>query len=255
MFRLLRITILLVLLIMVAGSTWLTRARSTDWQEPLWVYVYPQAADASSRTRAYVDTVRDRDFAAVERFMQREVSRYGHALKQPVKISVVTPPDDLPPRLPTGRNVLKVAWWSLRMRAWSWWVEKGQPRPRPDIQIFVQYFNPEGKDMLEASVGMQKGQVGIVNAYAGRRMAARNRLVLTHELLHTLGATDKYLAGVGRPVAPEGLADSNRVPRYPQVQAEIMAMAVALSENRHRAATSLREATIGEFTASEIGLR
>ena len=47
MFKVIRISILLVILIVVSLSTWLTQARSTDWNNSLWVKVYPINADGS----------------------------------------------------------------------------------------------------------------------------------------------------------------------------------------------------------------
>ena len=41
MFKAVRISILLFVLFFVSVSTWLTQARSTDWNNSLWVKVYP----------------------------------------------------------------------------------------------------------------------------------------------------------------------------------------------------------------------
>ena len=46
--------------------------------------------------------------------------------------------------------------------------------------------------------------------------------VISHELFHTLGASDKYDAA-GHIMVPEGLAEPARNPVYPQRFAEIMA--------------------------------
>ena len=62
----------------------------------------------------------------------------------------------------------------------------------PDVRIFVRYHRPDFAVTLENSIGLQKGMVGIVNAYVSRRRAGANNVIIAHELLHTLGATDKY---------------------------------------------------------------
>ncbi len=49
-FRLLRITILLAILVIVAGGQWLTWARATDWEDPLWITVYPIVVDENPST-------------------------------------------------------------------------------------------------------------------------------------------------------------------------------------------------------------
>ena len=48
MFKTVRISILLFVLFFVAVSTWLTQARSTDWNNSLWVKVYPINGDNSA---------------------------------------------------------------------------------------------------------------------------------------------------------------------------------------------------------------
>ena len=81
---------------------------------------------------------------------------------------------------------------------------------------------------------MQKGLIGVVHAFAQRQMAGTNNIVITHELLHTLGATDKYEPGSGAPLFPIGFADPSQKPLYPQEAAEIMAGRRALSPRRLR---------------------
>lgn len=108
--------------------------------------------------------------------------------------------------------------------------------------------------MLENSVGLQKGMIGIVNAYASRRQRGFNNVIIAHEFLHTLGATDKYDGLNGQPVFPDGIADPDRKPLYPQKIAEIMGGRIALSEFDAVIPSSLKYTTIGPLTASEINL-
>ena len=76
--------------------------------------------------------------------------------------------------------------------------------------------------------------------------------VATHELFHTLGATDKYDAA-GQPLFPEGYADPYLEPRLPQYKAEIMAGRVPLTDGRAEIPMSLADTVIGYQTAAEIG--
>ena len=55
MFRRFRIVVLLYILILVGGGAWLTRTDSTDWQEPLWVLVYPINTDHSNAADTYIE--------------------------------------------------------------------------------------------------------------------------------------------------------------------------------------------------------
>ena len=47
-------------------------------------------------------------------------------------------------------------------------------------------------------------------------MTGRNSIVITHELLHTVGASDKYDLRTGSPLFPSGYGDRDQDPLYPQ---------------------------------------
>jgi len=108
--------------------------------------------------------------------------------------------------------------------------------------------------LLEDSVGLQKGMIGIVNAYAGRREAGFNNVIIAHEFLHTLGATDKYDPANGLPSFPLGFAEPDRIPRYPQRFAEIMGGRIPVSTTDAMIPNSLKHVVIGSLTAREIRL-
>ena len=72
MFKVVRISILLFVLFFVAVSTWLTQARSTDWNNSLWVKVYPINGDGSDKAAKYIETLGVRDFEGIEKFLERE---------------------------------------------------------------------------------------------------------------------------------------------------------------------------------------
>jgi hypothetical protein len=102
------------------------------------------------------------------------------------------------------------------------------------------------------SSGLEKGLVGVVYAYAARAAAGPNSVVIAHEILHTLGATDKYDPVTLQPFYPQGYAEPERNPRFPQSRAEIMAGRRALSEREAEMPDSLDETRVGAQTASEI---
>jgi hypothetical protein len=144
--------------------------------------------------------------------------------------------------------------WSLKMRWWADSVTESQDNIEPDVRIFVRYHRPDLAVMLENSVGLQKGMVGIVNGYASRRHRGSNNVIIAHEFLHTLGATDKYSPVDGHPIGPDGIAEPDREPLYPQRYAEIMGGRIALAEDDSEIPSSLKYAVIGPLTASEINL-
>ena len=254
MFKAVRISILLFVLFFVAVSTWLTQARSTDWNNSLWVKVYPINADASADAAKYIDRLKVGDFAGIESFLERETGKYENSVARPVRIELGQRITTQPPDLGDNPNALSVMLWSLKMRWWASRVTDDQDRIDPDVRIFVRYHKPRATVMLENSVGLQKGMVGIVNGFASRQYRGANNVIIAHEFLHTLGATDKYRPADGQPNVPDGLAEPDREPLYPQRYAEIMGGRVALAENDAVIPKSLKYAVIGPLTAREINL-
>ena len=253
MIRYIRIAILLTILVIVAGSQFLTGSRFSSWEKPLWITIYPVLLDADPGVRRYAEGLKIDSFRDIGNFMQRQALRHGRQLESPVVIQVARPITDAPPVLPVEDSGLKVAWWSLKMRWWSW-RQSGQDGLAPaDIRMFILYQKGSPGELLERSVGIKNGSYGLVNAVASRNKAARNRIVITHELLHIRGATDKYDLSTGQPIAPAGLAYPEKQPLYPQNKAEIMGGRIAVSTTQWRHPASLSSCVIGAVTAAEIG--
>lgn len=254
MFKAIRVTILLGILVIVAATTWLTQARSTDWNNSLWVTLYPLNADGSDAAARHIERLSVEHFEDIEAFLQREVTRYGRDLRRPLRLELGEPIHEQPPALPPSPGRLQIMAWSLRMRWWAHRVASPQDDPAPDVRIFVRYHDPAQHVVLENSVGLQKGMVGIVNAYASPRYRGSNSVVIAHEFLHTLGATDKYEPGSGLPLFPQGYAEPEREPRFPQRFAEIMGGRIAVAADEAVVPRSLEQVIIGRETAAEIGL-
>jgi len=254
MFKAVRISILLFILFFVVVSQLLTQARSTDWNNSLWIKIYPINADGSAEATKYIDRLDVQTFEGIEQFLARETERYSRSLKRPVRIELGEPVLEQPPELRADPNVLSVMAWSLKMRWWADSATDAQDRIEPDVRIFVRYHRPDLAVTLENSVGLQKGMVGIVNGYASRRHRGTNNVIIAHEFLHTLGATDKYSPVDGHPIGPNGIAEPTRSPLYPQRFAEIMGGRIALARDDSVIPKSLKFALIGPLTASEINL-
>ena len=254
MFKAIRITVLLLILFFVVVSTWLTQARSTDWNNSLWVKIYPINGDGSEVSGHYIDSLTTENFEAVEEFIARETGRFGHTIRRPVRMELGEEIREQPPTFGEAPNVLDIMMWSLKMRWWAGSVAGPQDNPDPDVRIFVRYHAPADHFVLENSVGMQKGMVGIVNAYAGRRQAGTNNVIIAHEFLHTLGATDKYDLAYGLPLYPDGYAEPEKEPRHPQRLAEIMGGRIPETDFDAMVPKNLKFVTIGALTAEEIRL-
>lgn len=250
--RLVRISALLVVLVFVAGVRLQDAYESTSWKTPLRVTVYPISADGAEATRAFVASMDDGHYEAVEQFFAREAARYGLDQREPVHIRVGEPVADLPPAPPASGSGLAVAAWSLRLRAWAWWTLRGQPGPRPQVRLFALFHDPARARAVPDSLGLRKGLIGIAHGFGDARLAGPNGMVLAHELLHTLGATDKYDPSTNRPDWPDGYADPDRQPLHPQQRAEIMAGRVPLSSGEAALPDGLAEIVVGPLTAREI---
>lgn len=250
--KLLRITTLAVVLVFVAGVALQDAYRSTAWESPLRVGVYPVAADASPATRAFVERLAPDHYSEVESFFAREGRRHGLPLADPVDIRVGVPVDGVPPPPPENGGALAVAAWSLRLRAWAWWTLRDQPGPRPQVRLFALFHDPALSRAVPDSLGLRKGLIGVAHGFADERLAGTNGVVLAHELLHTLGATDKYDPATGLPAWPDGYAEPDRAPRYPQSRAELMAGRLPLGPGEAALPESLGEVRVGPLTAREI---
>jgi len=252
MFRFIRIAVLLTILLVVAGNQFLTGSRFSSWEKPLWITIYPVLADPGADIRRYAESLEPDSFREIGVFIQQQAARHGRQLENPVVIQVARPLTSLPPELPAENSGLSVALWSLKMRWWSF-RNGGQDGLAPDdIRMFVLFQKRKSNGPLERSVGIQNGSYGVVNAVASRQMTARNRIVITHELLHILGASDKYDLYTGQPIAPDGLANPGQSPLYPQNRAEIMGGRIATSATRWRRPATLKSCVIGAKTAAEI---
>ncbi len=251
MFRVLRIVVLLVILANVAIGAWLARARSTAWDHPLRVVVFPINADGSEATARYIRNLRPETFRAIEAFLDAEAQRYGVPQRDVIDIAVAPELHAVPPPPPQGRNPLRVALWSLQLRFWAW-MRAPYAGPTPEVRMFVLYHDPAQSLSVPHSVGLQKGLIGVVHAFAAPEQTAQNNVVAAHELLHTLGATDKYDLATNQPLHPSGYADPYRDPLLPQDYAELMAGRIPIRPNEAVMPPSLAEVVIGPETAREI---
>ena len=252
MWRAVRITILLLVLAFVTTGAYLSRLRTTDWDKPLWVAIHPISADGSEATRRYIDSLNEDTFAPIGSFLSSQARRYGLSLAEPARVRLYGEIHDLPPQLDRSSNVLVRALWSLRLRYWAWRATSSETQAPPDIEMFVLYHDPKLSESVPHSLGMQKGLLGVVYAFADTSMTAANNMVIAHEFLHTVGATDKYHPATDQPRFPDGYGEPLRLPLYPQERAEIMAGRRALSPTESEMPESLRDVVVGPRTAQEI---
>jgi len=252
MWKNIRIALLLFVLLGVAVHSWLDRIATQGWKETLWVGIFPLNGDGTPMAQRYVEGLTAQDFSGIEEFFAREAHRYGVAIEQPVHAELYPQGSELPPALEPGAGPLGIAWWSLKLRWFAAHATEVPGRASPRIRIFVLYHDPATLDRVPDSHGLQKGLMGVVHAFAQPAMAGSNNIVIAHELMHTLGASDKYELGSGAPLYPSGFAEPDREPLYPQGRAEIMAGRRALSTQDFEMPQGLRDVVVGPATALEI---
>lgn len=252
MWRKIRIGVLLLILAIASWSTWYDRLSTTDWDETLTVGVYPIDEPDDQAIHDYVAPLGDPEIADVESFLNEEAAEYGIAIDRPVSVRMYRPVTEKPPERDADSGFFGNLWWSLKMRMYAGRAARSTGQDLPQIRIFVRYHDPEVTRELPHSMGLQKGLVGVVHAFADRTMRGSNSVVIAHEILHTLGATDKYDPATLAPLYPIGYAEPDKVPRLPQEFAEIMAGRIPLGRAEFEMPRSLDEVLVGEATALEI---
>lgn len=248
MHRNLRILILLLALLLLAGTTFLERLWVRSWTRPLAVAIYPVAVDPAAAN--YVERLTGKDFDEIGAFIADEARRTQKRPHPAPRIELKAPLRALPPA-PQGRSALETIQFTLRLRWYAFrhtpfWASLGR------VRLFVLYHELRFNEALPHSLGLQKGLVGVVHVFASDEQRGQNNVVIAHELLHTLGATDKYAAD-GQPLFPVGYADPYAQPPLPQRKAEIMAGRIPVSEGRAEIPAGLADTVIGYGTAAEIG--
>jgi len=251
-FKIIRVTILLLVLGYVGLDSLLTNTRTNSWENSIRVVIYPINADGSTKTKQYIDQIEVSQFEGIAALIKKEAERYGVNLLKPMMINLAKPIDTLPPAIPEGKNILSVAWWSLQLRYWSW-KEDHYEGTRPHIRAYALYFDPQTHFQLAHSTGLEKGKIAVIQLFADRRHTLQNNVIVLHELLHTIGATDKYDPQTNLPVYPDGYAHPDRKPLHPQKRAEIMGGRIAISEIKAKIPSNLSQTLIGPKTAQEIG--
>jgi len=228
--------------------------RSHSWQRTVWVALYPINADGRTDTQQYINALDKAHFEEIGLFLQQEAKSYPRLIEPVVEIFLAQPMPSKPPKVPSEAGILESIFWSLSMRWWSWNNDSWEG-PEPDVRIYLRYFSPNNREVLEHSLGLQKGMIGLVNGFASIDYNAKNNFVIVHELLHTLGASDKYDPLTNEPVYPEGYADPDQQPLLPQTRAEVMGGRVKVSPGWVLMPLGLDDVVVGPETAAEIGWR
>lgn len=244
----LRITILLLVLLIVAANAW--KDNNQNWNQPIFIALYPVNADQSTITQSYISNLKETDFLPIADFIKQQAKIY----QQPVYVyfrlgQQITV---LPPKVPETTALHEVVLWSLKFRYYAW---RNQQKldVSPNLTLYLNYYDSNKHRVLKHSTALQNGRIGVVNLFADQKQNDQNQIVIAHEMLHAFGATDQYDLSTGQPIYPQGYADPKQNPLYPQTRAELMAGHIAMSETKSKMADSLKYVVINSETAKEIG--
>jgi hypothetical protein len=250
--------LLVVLLVVAAWAAGVTRGRKarSAWDRTLPVAIVlvaraPPPEGTVTRLRVGVEEL--------SRRLEAELARHrGGATPAPFAFTVVGPVvwDGAFPLDPVSAGLVDRL--SHAFRLWrslgSIDSAAGVAPDLYDVRVYVLLEAPPagGPRTFAEGSGAAGGEIGLVRAWADPSDATLALTAAAHELLHCLGASDKYDAA-GHALEPEGLADPGLSPRYPQRHAELMVGEVPLAPGQGRLPASLAEIRIGPATAREIG--
>lgn len=252
MLKIIRILFWVVVVMTALTQLW-DEYQALQWRKPLYVALYPINADGGEPVDAYLDSLRAEDFAPIADYFSREARRYQLGILRPIEVRLGPPIKAVPPPPPpVNGHLFEIMGWSLKFRlfAWQHQPEVGVPT---DVKLYLLYYDVHKHRQLLHSTALHKGRIGRVNLFADARHHPVNMVVVAHELLHTLSATDKYSLMTNEPLFPQGFVEPYARPLYPQSMAEIMAGRIPQAEGVSRMADDLSETVVGRQTAREIG--
>ncbi len=253
-----RVAVLLSILVVVLLWAWhdvRSRRARNDWDHTLSIAIVPVRLEnvddvsmAALRTR----------LPALEDRLAAELARHRAGAPRPFRLELIKPVEAAPPPpVPAADGVVDLVQHSMALSKYLKDID-ARAGVEPDLydsRIYVALRRPrKAERTLVEGRSEQGGRVGLVELELDAEAEAIDLalIVVAHELLHTLGATDKY-DSAGRTLIPLGLAEPERVPLYPQPFAEIMARNRMLSATQERVPGNLAEIAVGTATAREIG--
>jgi len=251
MWKKIRIIILLLILATVVQNTWLDRA-DLAWKNNFYVAVYPVNVDNSAKVSDYLRTLTREDFEPIAEYFASEAEPYHLGLRRPIEVQLGAQVDAVPPAPPKDGGIFGSIIWSLKFRYFAW-RHSPKVNVKSAIRLYLLYYDPVTNPRLSHSTALNKGRIGRVNLFGDSAYSKQNLVILAHELLHTLNATDKYDLANSMPIYPDGFAEPDKSPRYPQDFAELMGGRTPISEDKAEIPKSLKQTLIGAKTAREIG--
>lgn len=246
-----RVAVLSLVLIALTAAGWRQsqrRSRRVAWKRTLEVTVVMHSENQVDD--AVVQSWRE-GLTELEDWFANEMSRLGGPLSHPVRFTLLEGVRSGPrPQQPTAtgsslddaRNAF-----AFRNRL------RGLAPTSGDVQLIVSLGDEvdPARGQVEG-VAEGGGDLGLIYASNGKSALGLELTALAHELLHCLGAVDAYEPD-GRAQVPEGLAEPDLIPRFPQRFAEVMVGEIPDTANSGHVPSTLSQVRIGPATAKAIG--
>lgn len=245
---------ILLLLIILAPLVWYFRIGHDpvpDWQQTLRIAVYPYNVDGNADVEAHLEHFGQDDLDRIGDYFAEQADRYHLPLSRPFEL-VLGQRIARSPTMPSqNQSWLGRLQWAISLRLWR--IRFDDQGLDPDIVAVARFNAVTEVPPSQHSIGIAELRLAIANLPAVTTHSGYGRVLLAHELLHTVGAQDLYHPATGLPLYPSGYAEPNRDPRHPQDQAELMAGRIPVQPGRAAQAMSLDQTRIGPRTAREIG--
>lgn len=247
----------LVCVFVYAARDTLRRKARTSWERPLnvGVVLLELGVDGSEPEPAALTALTQR-LSVLEARLGAEAKRYRPALSAVVHFQAFGPLRVLaPPPTPAGEGVVDLLAYTWRQWRYTTRIDAaaGVSSRALDAVIYVvaEPVLDEARKQVEG-LSQQGGRIGFARIQLDESTVDLCLFVVAHELMHTLGASDKYGAD-GRALIPSGLGDPEQSPRFPQLYAEVMARNRVIGQDSEAVPESLDELRVGTETAREIG--
>ena len=251
--RILALLVVLVCVCLYAYRDYRGRASRNNWDHTLEIAIV--LVDDGTVDRVAVEMLKNRTQALADR-LTLEAHRYAPDVPTPFHFTVKGPVlGAKAPPPPAARGFFSNMQYTWDLSKYTGAID-ALATMDPDVydsRIYVSLRNGNRGNAIEGA-SQPNGRVGTVDVELDRTMIDTALFVVAHELFHTLGATDKY-DDKGHCLIPDGLAEPDRSPLYPQAFAELMARNRAVGLGEENIPVSLDELAVGLKTAQEIRWR
>lgn len=249
MWKKIRVFLLLVVLVVVGINAW--RDYHQDWKQPIIVQLHPINADGQASTERYIQQLSAQDLKGMQSYLQDSSAKYpGRPIT--VYFQLGRQLTQIPPKVPEEASVLDTIVWSLKFRFYAWRQHENQDGAAT-LTLYLNYYDPNIQSVLKHSTALENGRIGSIHLFASKQQSLQNQVIIVHELLHAFGAKDKYDLVTGLPAYPNGYANPDQKPLYPQSMAEIMGGHIPRTESKSVMPEYLSQTLVGPITAKEVG--